>query len=300
MRLDGRLAAAAAALVAVVIWGVWFPVMRLGLTTGDVTPADMVVLRFSVGAIVLAPIILRRGLKAGAAGWTGTLVILMTLSGPFAFLIATGTTTAPAAHAAILVPGTFPALVFLLGLVMFRDPPSLRRWLGLLAVASGVGLIAWSMTAGAAGPAALEGYLYFHACAWMWAVYTVNVRRSGLSAVHALALTNVIGGLVWGPVWYLWGESGLSALPLDALAFQVGYHGLLNGLCAMFLYTFAVQRLGAAEGAVFAALVPCVAALSAWPILGEAVGLIETAALAAVSTGVVLISGARPVGSARP
>ena len=288
---NGRLLAALAALLATVIWGVWFPVTRAGITTGDISPTDMTVLRFSIGAVVLLPVVLRHGMKAGKAGWLGTIGIGVTLSGPFALFIGLGIRHAPAAHAAIFVPGTFPAIVFLLGLLIFRDAPSIRRWLGLAAVASGVALVGWA--AFELNTGGLSGYFFFHACAWMWATYTIIVRYSGLSAIHALAITHVGAAIVYLPVWLAWGDSGLVSLPWQEIAFQVGYHGGLNGLLAMFLYNFAVQRLGAAEGAVFAALVPCFAAISAWPILGEAIGWREGLALVAVSGGVWLISGAR-------
>lgn len=283
-----RLEAVGAALLAAALWGGWFPVTRLGIVEGAITPADMVVLRCSVAAIFFLPLALRAGPKAGKAGWLGTVLILLTLSGPFAFFMGLGASRAPSAHAAILTPGTFPALVFLLGLWIFKDPATPRRWLGLLSVAIGVGLIA---NVALSGAEASYGYLFFHACAWMWAAYTIVVRYSGLSAAHAMAITNVGAALIYGPIWLFVGDTGLFDLSVGALAFQVGYHGLLNGLVAMFLYNMAVERLGAAEAAIFAALVPCFAAIAAWPVLGEPIGLTEAAALIAVGVGVALISG---------
>lgn len=288
----GRFWAAAAALLAAAIWGGWFPVTRLGVASGDVTAWDMILLRCCVGAAVLLPVTLKGGLKAGKAGWPGTFAIWATMSGPFAFAIGMGVVHAPAAHAAIFIPGTFPAIVFVLGLWIFKDPPSPRRWLGFCAVVAAATIIAAAaIRADASGD--WTGYLWFHACAWFWSIYTVIVRCSGLSPARALGITHLGAVLVYGPVWLLVGESGLFDLTAGALAFQVGYHGLLNGLIAMFLYNLAIARLGAAEAAVFAALVPSFAALFAWPILGEPIGPAEVAALVAVTLGVALISGAK-------
>ena len=50
----------AGALVAVLIWGGWIILTRLGVTT-DFSPSDIVFLRFSLTAVLLAPLLwLRR------------------------------------------------------------------------------------------------------------------------------------------------------------------------------------------------------------------------------------------------
>lgn len=287
-----RLIAVLALIFATILWGGWFPVTRLGITDGAVTPWDMPLLRCSAGAIILLPVVLRHGLKAGKAGWLGTLIILATLSGPFAFAIGYGIHYAPAAHAAIFVPGCFPALVFAIGIIFLGDKATPRRLLGLGAVGIGVAIIGWiALSSGSSG--ALNGYLAFHACAWMWAVYTIVIRLAGITPIHALAITHVGAAAVYGPIWLLVGDTGLTNLTLPALAFQIGYHGVLNGLVAMFLYIYGIRVLGAADAAIFAALVPCFATLLAWPMIGEAIGPAEALAVLAVSIGIALVSGAR-------
>ncbi len=289
---NNRLLATLAGLSAAVIWGLWFPITRAGISDSIITPADMVLLRGAVGAIVFAPLVCRFGMKAGNVGWAGTIAILLSMSGPFAYAIGMGAKYAPAAHAAIFTPGMYPALVFLLAIIVLRDPVTKRRWIGFTAILLGAALAAWSVFE-IAGPGNLSGYIWFHACAWFWAIYTLIVRVSNLAPAHALGITHVGTALVYVPIWIVIGDTGLFDLNFKQLIFQVGYHGVLNGVVAMFFYNFAVQRLGAAEGAVFAALVPSIAAFSAWALLGEQIGLKEGAALLVVSIGVVLISGAR-------
>ena len=101
----------------------------------------MPLLRCSAGAIALLPIVLRHGIKAGNSGWVGTLMILATLSGPFALVIGYGIQFALAAHEAIFVPGCFPALVFSMGIIFLDGKASLRRFPGLGAVIPGVAII---------------------------------------------------------------------------------------------------------------------------------------------------------------
>ena len=296
----GRLLPALAALLAALIWGVWFPITRAAVQSDGITPADMIMLRCWAGAIVFAPFVVKHGLKMGKTGWLGTLAVTLTLAGPFSYAMGLGAGLAPAGHAAIFTPGTFPGMVFLAGLFLFKDPATPARWLGFAAVLLGVALTAWDALSSSAG--LNTGYLYFHFCAWCWTIYTLVVRASGLSPAQALGITHIAAVLVWGPFWLLSGPSGLLALPASEIAFQAFYHGALNGLAAMFLYSYAIQRLGAAEAAVFAALVPSVAAISAWPIIGEALGVLDIMALASVAVGVWLINvgGSSPGGSERP
>lgn len=120
------------------------------------------------------------------------------------------------------------------------------------------------------------------------------MRITGLSPWHSLAITHVGAAAIYGPIWLLYGETGLTSLSLPELAFQIGYHGVLNGLVAMFLYVYGIIILGAAEAAIFAALVPCFAAILAWPLIGEAIGPAEALATLSVTIGIALVSGAKP------
>ena len=124
----GRLLPALAALVAAVIWGVWFPITRAAVQSDGITPADMMMVRCWVGALLLGPLVLKRGLRMGKTGWLGTLAVTLTLAGPFSYSMGLGAGLAPAGHAAIFTPGTFPAMVFLAGLVIFKDPSAPARW----------------------------------------------------------------------------------------------------------------------------------------------------------------------------
>ena len=84
---SSRLLAVVAALAACLIWGAWFPVIRLGVLESGLTPWDMAFLRMIFPLVLLAPFAWRGGLKAGGAGWAGTAIFAITLGPPFAFLM---------------------------------------------------------------------------------------------------------------------------------------------------------------------------------------------------------------------
>ena len=68
----------------------------------------------------------------------------------------------------------------------------------------------------------------------------------------------------------------------------------------MFLYVYGIRILGASQAAIFAALVPCFAAILAWPLIGEAIGPAEALAILSLTVGIALVSGAKlPSASAR-
>jgi drug/metabolite transporter (DMT)-like permease len=66
--------------------------------------------------------------------------------------------------------------------------------------------------------------------------------------------------------------------------------GLLSGFVATLTFVYAVGRLGASRTASFAALVPILAALGGWAVLGEPIGWVKGAGIVVVATGVALAS----------
>lgn len=285
------------ALLATLIWGGWFPVSRLAVTT-RLSPADVTLLRIAVPAVLLLPIVVRRGLKAGGAGWWGSLGMAATVGIPFPLLLNSGLQYAPAAHAAIFVPGVFPSITFVLGVVLLGDPLTRRRVAGVLLAAAGVGVVGW-VAVETYRPGELDGYLFFHVCAWLWAGYTLITRVARIDPLHATAVLTVVSSLIYVPGYLAFAESGLPALPWSELIFQVSYHGLLGGLISMLLYNHAVNVLGASQSAIFGGLVPCIAAILSVPILGEVMGPREVVGLVLVSAGIVLVTGARLPGLGR-
>ena len=279
-----------AALIAALIWGGWFPVSRLAVTT-VLGPADLALLRYLVAGTVLIPVAFRLGLRAGKAGWWGAFGIALTVGAPYPYLLAVGLEFAPAAHVAIFVPGVFPALTLIASACILGDRVTPRRLAGLLLTLVAVALVGWTVFE-SAGMGRLQGYLIFLVCAAMWTAYTLIVRYAEISAVHATAIIGVLTLILYLPPYLLFSERQLFDLPLAELSFQILYHGFLGGFLSMFLYSYSVNALGPPRAAIFGALVPCFAALLAVPIVGESVGWRELLAIAAASLGIVLVTGA--------
>jgi len=281
-----------AASLAATLWGGWFPLSRVMVRDDTISPEDIGFLRFSVAGLCLLPIVLRHGLKAGRAGWTGTIVLTLTVGFPYSFLLATGLQFAPAAHAAVFVPGVFPALTALLGVLILKDRPTRYGLMGMALVLLGVGAVGGSTVLGEA-EGSWQGYLLFGLCAWMWAAYSITARLAQITAQHGVAIVSVLSLLVFVPVYLVFGDIQLDRLSGSELTFQILYQGIGVGLLGLIAYNYAINALGAAQAAVFGGLVPCVAALLSVPVAGEALGLAELFGIAAVTAGILMVNGAR-------
>jgi len=85
---------------------------------------------------------------------------------------------------------------------------------------------------------------------------------------------------------------GTVGASLGSIVFEVIFQGVLMSIVSLIAFNRAIAVLGASRGAVFASLVPALAALLAVPVLGERPNLIECGGIVLVSLGVFLGSGA--------
>ncbi len=136
------------------------------------------------------------------------------------------------------------------------------------------------------------GHLLFLCAAFLWACYTVSIRRARLDALHAVAIAAVSSMLLYLPIYIVFLEDDLLDAPLGDLVFQGFYQGVLTMIVSLFLYGRAVSLLGASNAAAFGALGPAMAALFAIPILGEFPTPTDWAGIVVITAGVYLASGA--------
>jgi drug/metabolite transporter (DMT)-like permease len=133
------------------------------------------------------------------------------------------------------------------------------------------------------------------ACMLSWAAYALLLKKwpSTLSATARLAATSAGGVAVLLPfaVWELLQPATppwtLQAAMLTALA------ALVPGVGAYWAYGFAQKVLGASRVASSLYLGPLYAALAAWGVLGEPLGMHHAIGAALILPGIFLVSRAR-------
>ena len=282
------LAGVLAAMSAVTIWAAWIVGTRQAVTHA-LDPLAVGFLRFAVPAVVLAPIWWRASLRPRGVS-IATLLALMGAGAPFFVTVAIAMRHASAAEIGPLLPGTMPLIVTVLSVILFRERLSRSRGAGVVLVAAGIAVIGGvDMLAGAQNWLA-HGLLL--AGAGMWAAYTIAYKHSGLSSIAATAVVSAWSALLLAPFGLPPVIAAIHSGFGGAVIVQAVIQGLLSGVLAILLYSFAVGRLGATVGASFAALVPALAALIAVPVLGEIPSTASMIGIAATTLGVALMTGA--------
>lgn len=289
---------AACALAVLAIWTSFILVARLS-ARHTLTAFDIAFLRFLTSGLVALPFAvwrwpaLRAGLGADRALARGAALAGVAGLG-YCALAYSGFFFAPAAHAAVLLPGSLPMWTALFAWLLLGERLTRWRVLGLLLIVAGDLLVGGSSLRSAfEGGETWKGDLLFLAASMSWAVYGVLCRRWQVGAADA-TLAIALGCLVSAVPVYAGAvalglvPSGLGAAPWREIAFQAVYQGVFAMLIAGFAFTQVVATFGPVRTTMMTALVPSLAALAAVPLLGEPLGAAALGGLLCVTAGLLL------------
>ena len=278
--MNGYCAAAVAVLISAS-----YPVATRAGVTGAFAPQELVTLRFGVGALLFLPYLLLHFRAIGRAAWLQGVPLTLFQGAGMAALVICGLQFAPANHAAALGPGVNPAWVALLGFLVFAKRPSPRMIIGGTLCAAGVLALAW-WSAAEQSAAVLAGDAMFLAASALGALYVLQLRNWGVSAIEGAAIVSLYSAIVVVP-WHLCSapEPLWRVAPLELL-WQVLWQGVLIGCVALVALNQAIARLGAERSSALVALVPVLSAMVALVFLGEIPSTTEIAAFLAISAGV--------------
>ncbi|MBA1274228.1 EamA family transporter [Stutzerimonas azotifigens] len=270
------------ALVVIVVWGMNFVVIKVGLH--DMPPMLLGALRFTLAAIPAVFFIKRPQVPLR---WM--LAYGLTISfGQFAFLFSAMNQGMPAGLASLVLQSqAFFTLFFAAMFLGERIRPA--NLLGLVMAAAGLFLIGSQGERGTT----LTGFLLTIGAASMWAMGNIVTRKVGK--------VNLVGLVVWGSLipplpflamsWFLEGPEQIEAslrhfgwnsfLVLAYLAFGATILGY--GLWSRLL-----SRYPAGQVAPFSLLVPVIGLSSSAVLLGEALGPLQMAGALLVMLGLLI------------
>ena len=272
----------------VCIWTGFILVSRAG-GKGVLTGWDVAALRFGVGALIAVFFLPRVSLPPLKV------IALFSLFGGigYAVTVYSAFRMAPAAHAAVLMPGALPFETAVIAWLWLKQAPSRAQRIALGLVFAGIMLTAADTLSHGAQTTGMQmvGDALFLCSSSAWAIFTLLLRRYPVSPLVATVATTLGSAVVYLPVWWLFLPSTLSQAPVAEILMQAVYQGVLVVFVAMLLYTLAVRHLGPQSVALLMAVVPGLAALAAVPVLGEPLSMLALGGLGAVTAGAVL--GAR-------
>jgi drug/metabolite transporter (DMT)-like permease len=274
---------------AVCIWAAFIVVSRLGVST-SLTPWDVAAIRSTVAGALLFPYVIRKGFALQRLGWIGIGAIILGCGAPMVLLVNTGLLFAPAAHGGALFPGVMPLMVAILAAAILNEAFTAQKAVGLALIVLGAFGIVW-ITGGGVGTMQNIGHALFLAAGFVWACYTVAMRRARLDGLHAAAIAGVGSLLLYLPIYALVAGTSVFKASWFDIALQAIVQGVLTAIVALLLYGRMVSLLGATSGAAFVALTPAMTALMGIPILGEWPSVIDWIAIATISMGVYAVSG---------
>jgi drug/metabolite transporter (DMT)-like permease len=249
---------------------------------------DVTALRFGVAGLLLLPLFARRGL--GELRVARALFLACGAGAPYVLLTAGGLAFAPAAHMGVMTPSTMLLCSTLGSAWLLGDRLSRSRLFGVAAITAGLVAMGWDGLENH-GELTWLGDAMFVLGGVFWASYTIASRAWRVEPLHATAVVGVLSMLLYAPFYAWLAGADLATAPWREIAIQAVFQGVLSAIVALLAYTRAVAILGAARGAVFAALVPAFALLLAIPLLAEKPTPLQLTGVAFVTVGMLLALG---------
>ncbi|MEM6467751.1 MAG: DMT family transporter, partial [Pseudomonadota bacterium] len=277
-----------AIILTVVIWAAFLVTTRAAATRA-LGPIEVGLFRYAPALVLFIPLLAQRGVWQQDLKLSHFALIAIGGGFGFVFLLSSGFQYAPVADSGIFTPAMLPFFVAVLSFVVLKERFDRLRLIGFGLILAGALFVAVTEGLGDGVAGAWRGHLFFVAGSFFWASYTVAYRLSGLEPVYAAALMAFWSSLVFALCALFFGAS--FDAPISFLALQVLFQGVLSGFLATITFGYAVSKLGASRTAAFAALVPGLAALGGWVILGEPIPPNKALGLGAASLGVLLASG---------
>ncbi len=249
--------------------------------------ADVAIIRFSVPLLLLTPFVFSRLKELKKVRMSDVLFIL--IGGvPFLYLASLGAKSAPTAYVGTILAGTPPLFVAIIGYFFYHQPISKQRVFTLSLILLGV----VTMVAGKSGEISGEmfrGVGLLLSAGILWAVYTVGLKRAGLSAFTVAIILSYLSFFITlalilsGIVSTNWGAFTVT----EALPFVL-VQGVGVGVFATIGYSYAVCQLGSARASIMGSISPCLTALLAVPIFEEPLSIAIVCGVGMTISGVIL------------
>jgi drug/metabolite transporter (DMT)-like permease len=274
--------------LAALIWAGFPAITKLSMASNALDAWDVTALRFGVAGVLLLPLFAR--LRLGSLRPLPALFLSCGAGAPYVLLTAGGLAFSPGGHMGVITPSCMLLCSTLGSRLILKEPLTSGRIVGALAIVMGLVTLGWDGLANH-GELTWLGDAMFALGGLFWASYTIGSRVWRVEPLHATAVVAVLSMVLYLPFYGWFAGTQIAAAPVREIVIQVLFQGVLSAIVALLLYTRAVAILGAARGAVFAALVPTFSLLIAIPLLHETPTHLQLVGVAFVTAGMVFALG---------
>lgn len=274
-------------IVAVILWGTSFVAMKSALAAFE--PLAIMAVRMLLASALMLPFWSRLPSPSRRTGDGRKLLVLAALYPCLYFTLESHAITLTTASQAGAISAMAPLFVAVGAHLFLAERISGWAVVGLgLAVGGVVALSLGGPVVDTAPNPALGNLLELGAMA-AYAVSVVILKRlSGRYSSWLLTgIQCAVGAIVFLPALLLAPAGAWTEAPPVAWA-SLLYLGLAVTLVPIGLYNFAVSRMPAARAAIAINLVPIVAILTGWALLGDALTPVQLVACAVILAGVLL------------
>ncbi|MET3898161.1 drug/metabolite transporter (DMT)-like permease [Devosia sp. UYZn731] len=248
----------------VVSWAASFP--AIGLALGNMDPLPMASVRFALAAVISISWLLWRRPALPARGDIAVLVVCGVLGiAVYNVLLNLGQKSVSPGAASFII-NCQPILMAILAVVFLRETFNRWSWLGAVLGFAGLSVVAWGQPGGlhfGAGSSLIFG------AAFATAIFSV-LQRPLLARIEPLSVASMvltIGALALLP-WLPAGIAQFSAAGVPAKS-AVLFLAIAPAAIGQMCWSYAIRHYGAARAGQFLYLIPPLATLLTWVLLGD-------------------------------
>lgn len=275
-----------APIVFLVLWSSGFAFVALGLE--DAEPLTFLAVRFVIVVGLLAPafLVLRPPLPARRRDWVHLAVMGLLLQALYFSLLYGAIALDVAAGTSALIVSLQPILVAVLAPRLAHERVSGLRWAGLGAGLAGAALVVLARSAVEA--ASVAGF----ACAFggLLAITASTLYEKRFGVEHHPVTANLVQYAVGltATLPLAWVVEGLSLRWTAGVTISLAYLAIANSLISITLLLAMIRRGEASRVSALFFLVPPLAAVIAWAIIGETMPPLAWAGLVVATAGVAV------------
>ena len=232
-------------IVTLLIWASFFLSLKGGANS-DLTPADIALTRFLIPALVLLPLMWKARSTIAAVPNRYLAGMFVGCGLPYLLVAGTAMQFVPVSHGSALVPGTLPLFVTGIAVLLFKQPLSRHRVVGLGLVLLGI-LLFLGNSLSSFNFEYTKGHLLFLCGSLMWATFTISARVANLNALVSAGFISFCSTLLL-LILILTGtlpshlmSTPIAQWPVTELAVHSAVQGVGAGLIAAFTYLYAVN-----------------------------------------------------------